>query len=51
MNKMVVKGRERLIRGRLEKFTDLPIEKFVNVKIDEKGLDSENFVIRTGQSQ
>jgi hypothetical protein len=31
--------------------TDLPIEKFVNVKIDEKGLDSENFVIRTGQSQ
>lgn len=27
MNKMVVKGRERLIRGRLTCFTDLPIEK------------------------
>lgn len=27
MNKMVVKGRERLIRGRLTCFTDLPLEK------------------------
>jgi predicted nucleotidyltransferase len=27
MNKMVVKGRERLIRGKLINFTDLPIEK------------------------
>jgi predicted nucleotidyltransferase len=35
MNKMVVKGRERLIRGKLISFTDLPIEKqevFKNIK-------------------
>ena len=27
MNKMVVKGRERLIRGKLNSFSELPIEK------------------------
>jgi predicted nucleotidyltransferase len=35
MNKMIVKGRERLMRGRLNSFTDLPVEKqevFKNIK-------------------
>lgn len=27
MNKIVVKGRERLMRGKLSNFTDLPVEK------------------------
>ena len=48
MNKMVVKGRERLIRGKLNNFYDLPIEKqnvFKKIKeVINKHMDCEVYI-------